>query len=44
MMIVLGAGIVVFYILVRVTGGDGVRSEGRTVVDKPQADDDPPPR
>jgi len=32
-----------FYLLVRATGGPGVRSEGRTVHDKPFEDDNPPP-
>jgi hypothetical protein len=44
LMIVLGVAICAFYLLVRFTGGDGIRSEGRTVVDKPQEEDNPPPR
>ncbi len=31
-----------FYLVVRSTGGSGVRSEGRTLLDKP--DDDLPPQ
>ena len=38
----LAAGIIAFYISVRVTGGSGVRTEGRTLVDKPD-DEDPKP-
>ena len=34
----------VFYLKVRFRGGSGVRTEGRTVVDKPVEDDNPPPR
>jgi hypothetical protein len=32
-----------FYLLVKATGGPGVRTEGRTVHDKPFEDDNPPP-
>jgi hypothetical protein len=32
-----------FYATVRRTGGPGVRTEGRTVLDKPQEHDEPPP-
>jgi hypothetical protein len=39
--LVLALGI--FYLAVRAKGGSGVRTEGRTVVDKPVEDEDPPP-
>ena len=39
--LVLALGI--FYLAIRAKGGSGVRTEGRTVVDKPGEDDDPPP-
>jgi hypothetical protein len=35
---VMSIGIWMFYLAVRLTGGTGVRSEGRTVVDKPVAE------
>ena len=37
---ILAAGIAVFYLAVRLTGGTGVRTDGRTVVDKPVEDED----
>jgi len=43
-LLVLAAILGVFYLVVRFTGGSGVRTEGRTIHDKPQPDDDPPPR
>jgi hypothetical protein len=33
-------GIWMFYLAVRLTGGTGIRSEGRTVVDKPVEEED----
>jgi hypothetical protein len=35
--------IAAFYLIVKFAGGSGVRTDGRTVVDKPVEDDDPPP-
>ena len=32
-----------FYLLVKYKGGTGVRTEGRTVVDKPVEEENPPP-
>ena len=32
-----------FYLLIKFKGGSGVRTEGKTVVDKPMDDDNPPP-
>ena len=32
--------LVIFYVIVRFTGGSGVRTEGRTLVDKPSEEDD----
>ena len=42
-LVILGLVIVVFYLTVKFTGGTGIRTEGRTVVDKPQEEDNPPP-
>jgi len=39
LMAVLSAGLWTFYLAVRLTGGRGVRTEGRTVVDKPVEED-----
>jgi uncharacterized membrane-anchored protein YhcB (DUF1043 family) len=36
---ILVAGIGVLYLAVRLTGGSGVRTDGRTVVDKPVDDE-----
>ena len=33
----------IFYLAIRSKGGSGVRTEGRTVVDKPGEEDDLPP-
>ena len=40
---ILAAVLVVFYVIVKFTGGTGVRTEGRTIIDKPTDDDSPPP-
>ena len=32
-----------FYLGLRAKGGSGVRTDGRTIVDKPGPDEDPPP-
>jgi hypothetical protein len=39
---VIALALVIFYVVVRFTGGSGVRSDGRTLVDKPSDDDDVP--
>lgn len=33
-----------FYLIVKSTGGSGVRSEGKTLLDKPQPEEDLPPQ
>lgn len=33
----------IFYLVMRHKGGSGVRTEGRTLVDKPVEEDNPPP-
>ena len=38
----LAAGIVGFYVTLRFTGGSGVRTEGRTLVHKPDDEDQTP--
>jgi len=42
-LVILAVVIWVFYLAVRFTGGTGKRTEGRTVVDKPGEEDNPPP-
>ena len=33
----------IFYLVIRYRGGSGSRTEGRTLVDKPVEEDNPPP-
>jgi hypothetical protein len=40
---VLAVAVAVFYLLVRLTGGSGVRTEGRTLVHKPGEEENLPP-
>jgi hypothetical protein len=40
-LMILAGVLVAFYLLIRFVGGTGVRTEGRTLVDKP--DDENPP-
>ena len=40
-LIILGLILVGFYLVVKFRGGSGVRSEGRTVVDKPDEEEPP---
>ena len=42
-LILLGALIFAFYLVLKYRGGSGVRSDGRTVVDKPMDEQDLPP-
>jgi hypothetical protein len=42
-MAVLLAVLAVFYLVLKRQGGTGVRTEGRTLMDKPVEDDNPPP-
>ena len=35
--------LVCLYLVIKRRGGSGVRSEGKTLVDKPGEDEDPPP-
>ena len=39
-LVILFLAVGLFYLLVRFTGGSGVRTDGRTVVDKPVEDND----
>lgn len=41
LLVALSLALVIFYVLVRFTGGTGVRTEGRTLVDKPGDEDSP---
>ena len=38
----LAAGVIAFYISVRLTGGTGTRTDGQTLVDKPEDEDSTP--
>jgi len=40
---VLGVVLTAFYLVIRAQGGTGVRTSGRTVVDKPMEEDNLPP-
>ena len=42
-LLILIAVLAVFYLLIKVVGGSGVRTTGRTVVDKPQDEENLPP-
>jgi len=42
--VILAMALVSFYLVVKASGGSGVRSDGRTLMDKPEAEEDPPPR
>ena len=42
-LILLAVIIAAFYLLIKFTGGSGVRTEGRTLVDKPSEEENPPP-
>ena len=42
-LIVVVVVLAVFYLLIKVTGGSGVRTSGKTVVDKPQDEENMPP-
>ncbi len=42
-LIVVAAVLGAFYLLIKFAGGSGVRTHGRTVVDKPQDEENPPP-
>jgi hypothetical protein len=40
LMAVISVGVWSFYLAIRLTGGPGVRTDGRTVVDKPVEEED----
>jgi hypothetical protein len=42
-LVVLILAVWLFYLALRAKGGSGVRTEGRTVVHKPEAEEDLPP-
>lgn len=42
-LIILVAVLWALYLLIKYRGGSGVRTEGKTVVDKPVDEEDPPP-
>ena len=42
--IILLVGVAAFYIVLKVAGGTGVRTDGRTLVDKPEAEEESPPQ
>jgi hypothetical protein len=37
-------GIAAFYLVLKAIGGSGVRSDGRTLMDKPEPEEDSPPQ
>ena len=41
--VVLALVLLGFYLVVKVSGGSGIRSEGRTLMDKPEPEEDMPP-
>ncbi len=43
-LVILAIVLIGFYLVVKTKGGSGVRSEGRTVIDKPQPEQDLPPQ
>jgi hypothetical protein len=43
LLIILALAVWLFYLALRGKGGSGVRTDGRTVVDKPEAEEDLPP-
>ena len=42
-LIVLAVILMVFYLVVKVKGGSGVRTDGRTLMDRPEPEEDQPP-
>ena len=42
-LVVLFIVLLIFYLIVKIKGGTGVRTEGRTLMDKPEPEDDQPP-
>jgi hypothetical protein len=43
-LLVLTAVLAGFYLVIKIKGGTGVRSPGRTLVDKPEPEEDLPPQ
>ena len=42
MLAILAGAVGLFYLAMKLIGGSGVRTDGRTLVDKPVAEDNPP--
>lgn len=42
-LVILGIILLVFYLVVKLKGGSGVRTDGRTLMDKPEPEEDMPP-
>jgi len=42
-LLVLAIVLVAFYLVVKIRGGSGVRTEGRTLMDRPEPEEDMPP-
>jgi hypothetical protein len=42
-LIILAAAVIGIYFVVKTKGGSGIRTEGRTMLDKPMPQEDPPP-
>ena len=43
-LVVLAVALIVFYLVVKLKGGTGVRSDGRTLMDRPEPEEDLPPK
>lgn len=42
-LVIVGLILLGFYLVVKLTGGTGVRTDGRALMDKPEAEHDMPP-
>ena len=42
-LVLLGIILLIFYLVVKLKGGSGVRTDGRTLMDKPEPEEDMPP-
>jgi len=42
-LVILAIVLLLFYLIVKLKGGSGVRTEGRTLMDKPEPEEDMPP-
>jgi hypothetical protein len=42
-LVILAAAVIGIYVIIKARGGSGVRTEGRTMLDKPMPEEDLPP-